>query len=334
MSSCVRFNDDQPSPVSLWSASQKGSTQCNSPDLLSLCLSLSVSASHRHFPHVDRDGKKERTRGRPFWIRFGGEGGCLYDDFSFEKKEKHQSSAGFCEGFNTALSPVVCVVVSSECYVFDMRVNNGPAGKRSVCVFTALHTLRWGVSLSLSPSNFRLGFEEQGLGVGLKFVCFTFSERELPFLSSFLLIFSHSPYEHSHSRTRMHGKSRKHTLTHTHTHTHIHIHLRSEVVWSAEAAYVNAERLSSVWVCIHQGNQASADGESSLQEQIRSTGSHTAVTELLPIMGLRGAGGGGREHVCVCVCVCVCVYVCLLAHKHAHLQVAIYFVWHVCMHVC
>lgn len=68
--------------------------------------------------------------------------GCLYDDFSFEKKEKHQSSAGFCEGFNAALSPVVCVLVSSECYVFDMRVNNGPAGKRSVCVFTTLHALR------------------------------------------------------------------------------------------------------------------------------------------------------------------------------------------------
>lgn len=129
----------------------------------------------------------------------------------------------------------------------------------------------------------------------------------------------------THSRTRIHSQSRKHTLTHTHT----HIHLRSEVVWSAEAAYVNAERLSSVWVCIHQGNQASADGESSLQEQIRSTGSHTAVTELLPIMGLRGAGGWGREHVCVYVW----VYVCLLAHKHAHLQVPIYFAWHVCMHV-
>lgn len=69
-------------------------------------------------------------------------GGCLYDDFSFEEKEKHQSSAGFCEGFNTALSPVVCVVVSSECYVFDMRVNNVLAGKCSVCVFTALHTPR------------------------------------------------------------------------------------------------------------------------------------------------------------------------------------------------
>lgn len=97
----------------------------------------------------------------------------------------------------------------------------------------------------------------------------------------------------------------------------------SEVVWSAEAAYVNAERLSSVWVCIHQGNQASADGERSLQEQIRSTGSHTAITELLPIMGLRGAGRGrGSDGVC------------LLAHKHAHLQLAIYFVWHVCMHVC
>lgn len=86
-------------------------------------------------------------------------------------------------------------------------------------------------------------------------------------------------------------------------------------MWSAEAAYVNAERLSSVWVCIHQGNQASADGESSLQEQIRSTGSHTAVTELLPIMGLRGAGGG-VESMCVCVCV---LYMCLLTHKHAHL---------------
>lgn len=72
----------------------------------------------------------------------GGGAGCLYDDFSFEEKEKHQSSAGFCEGFNTALSPVVCVVVSSECYVFDMRVNNVLAGKCSVCVFTALHTPR------------------------------------------------------------------------------------------------------------------------------------------------------------------------------------------------
>lgn len=147
--------------------------------------------------------------------------------------------------------------------------------------------MRW-LSHSRSLSYFRLVFEEWGLGVGLKFVCFTFSERELPFLSSFLLIFSHSPYEYSQ-------------IVRTHKHTHTHIHLRSEVVWSAEAAYVNAERLSSVWVCIHQGNQASPDGESSLQEQIRSTGSHTAVTELLPIMGLRGAGGGGRECVCVCV---------------------------------
>lgn len=91
--------------------------------------------------------------------------------------------------------------------------------------------------------------------------------------------------------------------THIHSKSHKHIppltHLRSEVLWSAEAAYVNAERLSSVWVCIHQGNQASADGESSLQEKIRSTGSHTAVTELLPIMALRGAAGGCTEHVCV-----------------------------------
>lgn len=159
--------------------------------------------------------------------------------------------------------------------------------------------------LHLSPSlplflTSRLVFEEQGLGVGLKFVCFTFSERELPFLSSFLLVFSRSPREHSHPRTRAHGKSRKHTHTHTLT------HLTSEVVWSAEAAYVNAERLSSVWVCIHQGNQASADGESSLQEQIRSTGSHTAVTELLPIMGLRGAGGGGRESARVFTCTQTC----------------------------
>lgn len=98
-------------------------------------------------------------------------------------------------------------------------------------------------------------------------------------------------------------------------------------MWSAEAAYVNAERLSSVWVCIHQGNQASADGERSLQEQIRSTGSHTTVTELLPIMCLRGAGGGDR----VCERVCLC----LPTHERAHLQVsAIYFVFDVCMHVC
>lgn len=153
-------------------------------------------------------------------------------------------------------------------------------GRLVNALFVCLHTLRWS---SRSLSYFRLGFEEQGLGVGLKFVCFTFSKRELPLLSSFLLIFSLLPYECSH--------------------THIHTHLRSEVVWSAEAAYVNAERLSSVWVCIHQGNQASADGESSLQEQIRSPGSHTAVTELLPIMGLRGAGGWAREHVCGCTCV-------------------------------
>lgn len=129
---------------------------------------------------------------------------------------------------------------------------------------------------------FRLDFEETGLGVKLKFVCFTFSERELPLLPSFLLI---SP--HSHSGAHSLGKPHKHS-------PRVHIRHTSEVVWSAEAAYVNAERLSSVWVCIHQGNQASADGERSLQEQIRSTGSHTAVTELLPIMCLRGAGGGDR----------------------------------------
>lgn len=29
----------------------------------------------------------------------GGVEGCLYDDFSFEEKEKHQSSAGFCGAF-------------------------------------------------------------------------------------------------------------------------------------------------------------------------------------------------------------------------------------------
>lgn len=93
---------------------------------------------------TEMERKKEQEAG-PFESAFGVEGcrgGCLYDDFSFEKKEKHQSSAGFCEGFNTALSPVVCMLVSSECYVFDMRVNNRPAGKCSVCVFTALHTLR------------------------------------------------------------------------------------------------------------------------------------------------------------------------------------------------
>lgn len=65
-----------------------------------------------------------------------------------------------------------------------------------VCLL-ALRTLRWGVgSLSLAPFlYFRLGFEELGLGVGLKFVCFTFSERGLPFLPSFLillLVFSRS----------------------------------------------------------------------------------------------------------------------------------------------
>lgn len=124
----------------------------------------------------------------------------------------------------------MCVLVSSECYVFDMRVNNGPAGKRSVCVFTALHALRCGVScspppsfsLSLSLAYFRLRFEEQGLGVGLKFVCFTFSERELPFLSSFLPVFSHSPRERSRSLAHMHGKSHKHSRAHT-------PHIRSSV---------------------------------------------------------------------------------------------------------
>ena len=118
-------------------------------------LSVSSPASHPHFPRADRDGKKERTRGRALWIRFGGGWGgvggcCLYDDFSFEEREKHQSSAGFLWGFNTALSPVVCGVVSSECYVFDMRVNNVQAGKCSVCVFTAPHTPRWGGSLALT----------------------------------------------------------------------------------------------------------------------------------------------------------------------------------------
>lgn len=112
------------------------------------------------------------------------------------------------------------------------------------------------------------------------------------------------PFSPSSPTRLVSARTLSHTCTVNLTNTLARIHLTSEVVWSAEAAYVNAERLSSVWVCIHQGNQASADGESSLQEQIRSTGSHTAVTELLPIMGLRGAGGGGREHVCVCVCIC------------------------------
>lgn len=167
-----------------------------------------------------------------------------------------------------------------------MRVSSRLAGKRSVCVFTVLNTPRWAGS-TLALSYFRLGFEEPGLCVGLKFVCFTFSERELPFLPSSPLVFSRSWREHFAA----HGKSHKQSFA--------CMHRTSEVVWSAEAAYVNAERLSSVWVCIHQGNQASADGERSLQEQIRSTGSHTAITELLPIMGLRGAGRGGVEMVCV-----------------------------------
>ena len=117
-----------------------------------------------------------------------------------------------------------------------------------------------------------------------------------------------------------------HILALTHTVNLTNTHLRSEVVWSAEAAYVNAERLSSVWVCIHQGNQASADGESSLQEQIRSTGSHTAVTELLPIMGLRGAGGGGEESMCICVCVFTCTQTCPSASCHLFCMA--------CVHAC
>ena len=75
-------------------------------------------------------------------------------------------------------------------------------------------------------------------------------------------------------------------------------------------------------MCIHQGNQASADGESSLQEQIRSPGSHTAVTELLPIMALRGAGG-----VCVCVCVFTSTQTCPSASCHLFCMAGV----HACM---
>ena len=69
----------------------------------------------------------------------GGGGGGVVCMMIFHLKRKKNISQvqAFVRGFKTALSPVVCAVVSSECYVFDMRVNNGPAGKRSVCVFTA-----------------------------------------------------------------------------------------------------------------------------------------------------------------------------------------------------
>lgn len=94
MSSCVRFNDDQPSPVKR--QPKKIDTEQLPRPPLSVSLSP-VPASHPHFLHTDRDGKKEQEAG-PFFESGLGARGVVCDDFLFEKKEKHQSSACFCVG--------------------------------------------------------------------------------------------------------------------------------------------------------------------------------------------------------------------------------------------
>lgn len=65
--------------------------------------------------------------------------------FHLKRKKNISQVQAFVGLFNAALSPVACAVracavVSSECRVFDMRVNNVAAGKCSVCVFTAPRT--------------------------------------------------------------------------------------------------------------------------------------------------------------------------------------------------
>lgn len=153
MSTCVRFNDDHPSLVFLWSASQKGSTQCNSPDLLSLSLSvflrLCLSST---LPSRWQRWKERKNKTQGFWIRTGVRGLVCMTTFHLKRKKNISQVQSFVRA-STRLYPQSCVLVSSECYVFDMRVNNRPDGKCSVCVFTVLHTLRWGSSLS-SPLFF------------------------------------------------------------------------------------------------------------------------------------------------------------------------------------
>lgn len=151
MSTCVRFNDDHPSLVFLWSTSQKGSTQCNSPDLLSLsfCLSPSLPLIDTSLTLTEME-RKNKTQG--FWIRTGVRGLVCMTTFHLKRKKNISQVQSFVRA-STRLYPQSCVLVSSECYVFDMRVNNRPDGKCSVCVFTVLHTLRWGSSLS-SPLFF------------------------------------------------------------------------------------------------------------------------------------------------------------------------------------
>lgn len=129
----------------LWSASQKRSTQCNSPDLLSLTLlprsCLSSTLSSRWQRWKERQNKRQAS----FESHLGGCGGVVCVMISHLKRKKNISQAAcFCEGF---IPGSVCFV-SSECHAFDMRVSHGPAGKRSVCVFMALHTLRWGGAYS------------------------------------------------------------------------------------------------------------------------------------------------------------------------------------------
>lgn len=113
---------------------------------LSLCFCLSSTLPSLWQRWKERENKRQ-ARLNQVW----GWGRLFVWWFFIWKERKTSVKCKLLWGFNTALSPVVCVLVSSECYVFDMRVNNGPAGKRSVCVFTALHALRCGVSCSPPP---------------------------------------------------------------------------------------------------------------------------------------------------------------------------------------